>query len=64
VATEEPKRAGPTRRVKTGRALQGSLFAALPDPMLSMLRDANLSTLSGDEALEMLRLLKAVANQS
>src|SRR5207245_2437578 len=30
----------PIRKVKTGRALQGSLFAAIPDPLLDELRRA------------------------
>ncbi len=33
-----PEPAEAIRRVKTGRALQGSLFAALPDPLLDELR--------------------------
>jgi len=34
--------AGPIRKVKTGRALQNSLFSALPDPLLVSLRQVDL----------------------
>jgi DNA mismatch repair protein MutS len=53
---------GPIRRkVKTGRALQGSLFAALPDPILRELRNIDAASLSGEDALELLRRLRELA---
>jgi DNA mismatch repair protein MutS len=51
----------PMRRVKTGRGLQGSLFAALPDPLLMALRQADPDLLTPDAALDLLRQLKALA---
>jgi DNA mismatch repair protein MutS len=51
----------PIRKVKTGRALQGSLFAALPDPMLEVLRGTDPERLSADEARDLLRQLRALA---
>jgi DNA mismatch repair protein MutS len=50
--------AGPIRKVKTGRALQGSLFAALPDPLLEELRKVDPSALAPDQAFDLLRRLK------
>ena len=38
--------AGPIRKVKTGRALQSSLFAALPDPLLDELRQVDPASLT------------------
>ena len=54
-------RAGPIRKVKTGRALQGSLFAALPDPLLVELRAAAIESLSPEQAWELVRRLKGLA---
>ncbi|MFO0909894.1 MAG: DNA mismatch repair protein MutS [Isosphaeraceae bacterium] len=53
--------AGPVRKVKSGRALQGSLFAALPDPLLTELRQVDVSAMSDEEARNMLRSLKELA---
>ena len=58
---EQPPTSGPIRKVKTGRSLQGSLFAALPDPLLDELRKADLSALAADEALDLIRRLKELA---
>jgi len=53
---------GPIRRkVKTGRALSGSLFAALPDPLLVELRDIELTQLTAAEALDLLKRLRELA---
>lgn len=49
------------RRVKSGRSLQGSLFAALPDPLLDELRQVDPSTLDGPAALDLLRRLRELA---
>jgi DNA mismatch repair protein MutS len=58
----EPARSGgPTRRVKSGRALQGSLFAALPDPLVEELRRVDPSGLTADQASELVRRLKELA---
>jgi DNA mismatch repair protein MutS len=52
---------GPIRKkVKTGRALQNSLFAALPDPLLTELRQFP-EEIKPDEALALLRRLRELA---
>ncbi len=54
--------AGPIRRkVKTGRALAGSLFAALPDPLLIELRQVNPDEMTPDQALDLIRRLRELA---
>jgi DNA mismatch repair protein MutS len=53
--------AGPIKKVKSGRALQGSLFAALPDPLLNELRKLDPATLQPAEALDLVRRLKELA---
>ena len=57
----EPGTSGPIRKVKTGRALQGGLFAELPDPLLIALRQVDPTTLAPDQAIELIRQLKALA---
>src|SRR5262249_51564161 len=57
----DPGPARPLPKVKTGRALQGSLFAALPDPLLEELRSAHLATLDPERALDLLRRLRELA---
>jgi DNA mismatch repair protein MutS len=52
---------GPIRKVKTGRALQGSLFAALPEPLVTALREVEPASLSPAEALDLIRRLKELA---
>ncbi|MDR3636119.1 MAG: DNA mismatch repair protein MutS, partial [Isosphaeraceae bacterium] len=52
---------GPIRKVKTGRALQGSLFAALPDPLLVALRQTNVDSLDPAAAIDLLNRLKELA---
>ncbi len=53
---------GPIRRkVKTGRALSGSLFAALPDPLLVELREVDPAQLGPAEALELVKRLRELA---
>jgi DNA mismatch repair protein MutS len=49
---------GPIKKVKSGRALQGSLFAALPDPLLNELRNVDPASLDPAAALELVRRLK------
>ncbi len=49
------------RKVKSARALQGSLFAALPDPLLVELRKINPDTLAPEQAVELIRLLQRLA---
>ncbi len=52
---------GPIRkRVKSGRALQNSLFAALPDPLLTELRECP-EEITPEEAQNLLRRLRDVA---
>jgi DNA mismatch repair protein MutS len=54
---------GPIRRkVKTGRALERSLFAALPDPLLVELRQTDPAGLTGEAALELVRRLRGLAD--
>jgi len=53
--------AGPIRKVKTGRALQNSLFAALPDPLLEELRRIDPSQVTPEEALDLIRKLRELA---
>ena len=53
--------AGPIRKVKTGRALQSSLFAALPDPLLDELRRVDPDALTPEQALDLVRRLRELA---
>ncbi|WP_390836083.1 DNA mismatch repair protein MutS [Tautonia plasticadhaerens] len=56
--------AGPDpRKVKTGRAIQDSLFASLPDPMLDELREVDLASLRPDDALDLIRRLRQLAGE-
>ena len=53
---------GPIRRkVKSGRSLQGSLFAALPEPLVAELRQADLTALTPESALDLLKRLRDLA---
>ena len=53
---------GPIRRkVKTARALTGSLFAALPDPLLSELRQVDTTSVTPEEAIDLVRRLRTLA---
>ncbi len=54
----------PIRKVKTGRALQNSLFASLPDPMIDELHSVDPESLSHDAAIDLIRRLKVVAERS
>ena len=53
--------AGPLPRVKMGRSLQNSLFAALPDPLLEELRGVEVVGLSPEAAIELILRLKDLA---
>jgi DNA mismatch repair protein MutS len=54
---------GPIRRkVKTGRALTGSLFAALPNPLLEELRQIDPEKLGAEEALVLISRLRELAD--
>jgi DNA mismatch repair protein MutS len=54
---------GPIRRkVKSARSLQGSLFATLPEPLLEELRKIDPASLNPDEAIELLKRLKPLAD--
>lgn len=53
--------AGPIRKVRSGRALTGSLFAALPDPLLDELRKIDPATLAPDQAVELVKRLRELA---
>jgi DNA mismatch repair protein MutS len=53
---------GPIRKkVKTGRALQNSLFAALPDPLVSELRQLSPDETTPEQAIDLLRRLRDLA---
>jgi DNA mismatch repair protein MutS len=53
---------GPIRRkVKTGRGLQNSLFAALPDPLLNELRQVDPDQITSEQAIELVRRLRELA---
>jgi DNA mismatch repair protein MutS len=52
---------GPIRKVKSGRALQNSLFAALPEPLLEELRRVDVASLSPEQAIELVRRLRELA---
>jgi DNA mismatch repair protein MutS len=54
-----PPRPGP--KVKSARALQNSLFAALPEPLLVELRQLDLTGLTPEQAIEVVRRLREVA---
>jgi DNA mismatch repair protein MutS len=54
---------GPIRRkVKTGRSLTGSLFAALPDPILEELEHVKIDELTSEQAFDLIRRLRELAN--
>jgi DNA mismatch repair protein MutS len=54
--------AGPIRRkVKTGRALENSLFAALPDPLLEELRRIDHAAITPEQAIELIERLRELA---
>jgi DNA mismatch repair protein MutS len=54
---------GPIRRkVKTGRALQNSLFSALPDPLLTELRQLKMDAMTPVQALDLLQRLRELAD--
>jgi DNA mismatch repair protein MutS len=57
-----PAPEGPIRRkVKTGRALAGSLFAELPDPLLVELRQVDPASLTPEQALDLVKRLRELA---
>ena len=51
----------PVPKVRTGRALQNSLFAALPDPILDELRQVDIVGMAPEAALDLVRRLQALA---
>jgi DNA mismatch repair protein MutS len=53
---------GPIKKVKTGRALQSSLFAALPDPLLLELKHVDLTAIDPEAAIGLVRRLKELAS--
>jgi len=53
---------GPIRKkVQPGRALTGSLFPALPDPLLDELRQIDITNLTPDGSIELVRRLRELA---
>ena len=61
VPKEQGTEAGPIRAVKTGRSLQASLFAAMPEPLLAELRALDVEALEPLAALELVRRLRELA---
>ncbi|MFO0960479.1 MAG: DNA mismatch repair protein MutS [Isosphaeraceae bacterium] len=57
----EAPAASPIRKVRSGRSLQGSLFASLPDPILAELRDFDVQAMTAEAALELVRRLRELA---
>ncbi len=51
----------PMPRVKTARALQSSLFSALPEPLVEELRKVELASLVPEAAVDLVRRLKELA---
>ena len=51
----------PMPKVKTARALQSSLFASLPDPLVVELRSVDPASLSAEAAVDLVRRLKELA---
>jgi len=51
----------PMPRVKTPRALQSTLFAAMPEPLLIELRGIDPAALTGEDAIEIVRRLQELA---
>src|SRR5262249_41026740 len=49
------------RKVRTARALTGSLFAALPDPLLQELQQVDPNQLAPDQAVDLVRRLRELA---
>ena len=60
-APTSPAPASPMPRVKTARALQSSLFAALPEPLVEELRRVDLASIEPEAAVELIRRLKELA---
>jgi DNA mismatch repair protein MutS len=58
----DPATPRPLPRVKTGRALQNSLFAALPDPVLVELKQTDPDVLTPEQAIQLIRRLRALAD--
>ena len=56
-----PVSPGNLPKVKTARALQSSLFAAMPEPLVAELRGVDPSALSVEAAVDLIRRLKELA---
>ena len=59
-----PESAPIRTKVKTGRALQGSLFAALPDPLLDELKRIDPQALGPEQAIDLIKKLQDLARTS
>ncbi len=51
----------PIRKVKSAKSLQGSLFAALPDPLVAELRELNPDQVTPETAVDLIRKLRELA---
>jgi hypothetical protein len=58
---DAPAPAQPIRKVRSGRALQGSLFATRPEPLLEEPKQIDPSTVSPELAIELIQKLKDLA---
>jgi DNA mismatch repair protein MutS len=61
-ASDRAHAVGP-RRVRTGRALQGSLFAALPDPLLALLEELDPDSVAAEDVASLVRRLQAATRE-
>lgn len=61
VPSSSPGQGAMPKRVKTARALQSSLFAALPEPLVDELRTLNPEQLTPEQLLDLVQKLKGLA---
>ena len=59
---DQSPQSGPVRKVRSARALQGTLFAALPEPLLAELARVDPDALDAESAVALIRQLKALAD--
>jgi DNA mismatch repair protein MutS len=57
-----PRASAPRVRVKTARGLTGSLFAALPDPLVLEIQETDPESLTPEQALDRIRRWKSIVN--
>ena len=63
VVVDSPaKTAAPKVRVKTAKGLTGSLFAALPDPLVDEIQSTDADAISPEQAVELVRRWKKLVD--